>query len=46
MNIERAIVIVSVIGCLWLFSTAGIWGPWADNLECKSVPKIAKRVTL
>jgi hypothetical protein len=45
MTIEKAIATVAVIGCLWLFSTAGIWGEWLDNLECGS-PKVAKRVQL
>jgi len=45
MTIEKAIATVAVIGCLWLFSTAGIWGEWLDNMECGS-PKVAKRVQL
>lgn len=45
MTIDRVIATVAVIGCLWLFSTANIWGAWVDNLEC-GAPKVAKRVQL
>jgi hypothetical protein len=45
MSIDRVIATVAVIGCLWLFSTAGIWGEWLDNVEC-GVPKVAKRIHL
>ena len=45
MSIDRVIATVALIGCLWLFSTAGIWGAWVDNVEC-SAPKVAKRVQL
>lgn len=43
--IHKLIVLVSAVGCLWLFSTAGIWGAWVDSVEC-SAPKVAKRVQL
>jgi hypothetical protein len=45
MSIDRVIATVAVIGCLWLFSTAGIWGPIVDSVEC-SAPKVGKRVQL
>jgi hypothetical protein len=45
MSIDRVIATVAVIGCLWLFSTAGIWGPIVDSMEC-GAPKVAKRVQL
>ena len=45
MSIDRVIATVAVIGCLWLFSTAGIWGPIVDQMEC-GVPHVAKRVQL
>ena len=45
MSIDRVIATVAAVGCLWLFSTAGIWGEWVDNMEC-GAPKTAKRVQL
>lgn len=40
MTIDRVIATVSLIGCVWLFSTAGIWGEQTDNqssivMDCK-----------
>jgi hypothetical protein len=43
MTIDRVIATVAVIGCLWLFSTAGIWGSWVDNMECKSTPTMERK---
>ena len=43
MTIDRVIATVAVIGCLWLFSTAGIWGEVVDNMECKSTPTMQRK---
>lgn len=45
MTIDRVIVTVALVGCVWLFSTAGIWGPIVDNLEC-GAPKVPAKVRL
>ncbi len=45
MSVDRVIALIAAVGCLWLFSTANIWGPIVDNMEC-GAPKTAKRVQL
>ena len=43
MTINRVIGWGAAIGCVWLFSRAGIWGEVVDNMECKSTPTMERK---